>query len=158
MFKATHPILGTRDILPAIGFYTQRLGFKLAFGDNTDPPNYVGFRRDAGELHMQFQFEHEMGSIRLRFLVEDPDCSSMNFGNAVSSALPTKCKIPLGERANSPSMRRAQKRSVRSAMPPKLAFVQQVVGLASCRVGCASSEEGNAIAPRCSARGPGVKT
>ena len=73
MFKETHPIVGTRDILRAIDFYTQRLGFKLAFGDKADPPNYVGFRRDAVELHMQFQFEHEMGTIRLRFLVEDPD-------------------------------------------------------------------------------------
>ena len=73
MFKETHPIIGTRDILRAIEFYTQRLGFKLAFGDKTDPPNYVGFRRDAVELHMQFQYEHEMGTIRLRFLVEDPD-------------------------------------------------------------------------------------
>ena len=72
-FKKTHPILGTRDIKRAIEFYTQRLGFQLAFGDKTDPPNYVGFRRDAVELHMQFQFEHEMGTIRLRFLVEDPD-------------------------------------------------------------------------------------
>jgi catechol 2,3-dioxygenase-like lactoylglutathione lyase family enzyme len=73
MFKATHPILGTRDIRRAITFYTELLGFKLAFGDKTDPPNYVGFRRDAVELHMQFQFEHEMGTSRLRFLVEDPD-------------------------------------------------------------------------------------
>ena len=73
MFKMTHPILGTRDINRAIEFYTQRLGFQLAFGDTTDPPNYVGFRRDAVEIHMQFQFEHEMGTIRLRFLVEDPD-------------------------------------------------------------------------------------
>jgi catechol 2,3-dioxygenase-like lactoylglutathione lyase family enzyme len=73
MFKDTHPILGTRDMQRAIGFYTQQLGFKLVFGDNAEPPNYVGFRRDAVELHMQFQFEHEMGSIRLRFLVEDPD-------------------------------------------------------------------------------------
>ena len=73
MFKMTQPILGTRDIQRAIAFYTQQLGFQLAFGDNTDPPNYVGFRRDAVELHMQFQFEHEMGTIRLRFLVEDPD-------------------------------------------------------------------------------------
>ncbi|MBO0738153.1 MAG: glyoxalase/bleomycin resistance/extradiol dioxygenase family protein, partial [Alphaproteobacteria bacterium] len=32
-----------------------------------------GFRRDAVELHMQFQFAYEMGTIRLRFLVEDPD-------------------------------------------------------------------------------------
>jgi catechol 2,3-dioxygenase-like lactoylglutathione lyase family enzyme len=73
MFKATHPIVGTRDILRAIEFYTRKLGFDLAFGDKADPPNYVGFRRDAVELHMQFQFEHEMSTIRLRFLVEDPD-------------------------------------------------------------------------------------
>ncbi len=46
MFKETHPILGTRDIQRAIAFYTQQLGFKLAFGDKADPPNYVGFRRD----------------------------------------------------------------------------------------------------------------
>src|SRR5438445_10526060 len=73
MFKETHPILGTRDSRRAIEFYTRQLGFELAFGDSADPPNYVGFRRDAVELHMQFQFEHEMGTIRLRFLVEDPD-------------------------------------------------------------------------------------
>jgi catechol 2,3-dioxygenase-like lactoylglutathione lyase family enzyme len=73
MFKETHPILGTRDIQRATGFYTTQLGFRLAFGDKADPPNYVGFRRDAVELHMQFQFEHEMGTIRLRLLVEDPD-------------------------------------------------------------------------------------
>ena len=73
MFRETHPIIGTRDVERAIAFYTRQLGFSLAFKDNADEPNYVGFRRDAVELHMQFQFEHEMGSIRLRFLVEDPD-------------------------------------------------------------------------------------
>ncbi len=73
MFKKTHPIVGTCDIKRAIEFYTQQLGFQLAFGDKTDPPNYVGFRRDAVKIHMQFQFEHEMSRIRLRFLVDDPD-------------------------------------------------------------------------------------
>ena len=73
MFKETHPILGTRDMQRAIEFYTQQLGFRLAFGDKAEHPNYVGFRRDAVELHMQFQFEHEMGTIRLRLLVGDPD-------------------------------------------------------------------------------------
>jgi catechol 2,3-dioxygenase-like lactoylglutathione lyase family enzyme len=73
MFKETHPILGTRDVSRAIEFYTHQLGFKLAFKDNADAPNYVGFRRDSVELHMQFQFEHEMGTIRLRLLVTDPD-------------------------------------------------------------------------------------
>ena len=50
IFKETHPILGTRDIQRAIEFYTQQLGFELAFGEDADPPNYVGFRRDAVEL------------------------------------------------------------------------------------------------------------
>jgi catechol 2,3-dioxygenase-like lactoylglutathione lyase family enzyme len=79
MFKQTQPILGTRDVRRALDFYTQKLGFELAFGaDGTkeadaEHPNYVGYRRDGVELHMQFQYEHEMGTIRLRFLVEDPD-------------------------------------------------------------------------------------
>src|SRR5215204_5256706 len=73
MFKATHPILGTRDIQRAMAFYTGQLGFDLAFADHADSPNYVGFRRDAVELHMQFQFDHEMSTTRLRLLVEDPD-------------------------------------------------------------------------------------
>jgi catechol 2,3-dioxygenase-like lactoylglutathione lyase family enzyme len=73
MFKEIYPIIGARDIQRAIEFYVQQLGFKLAFSDRADSPNYVGFRRDAVELHMQFQFEHEMGTIRLRFLVENPD-------------------------------------------------------------------------------------
>ena len=73
MFKEVNPIIGTRDIQSAIAFYTQQLGFHLYFRDNADAPNYVVFRRDAVSLHMQFQFEHEMTSIRLRLLVEDPD-------------------------------------------------------------------------------------
>ena len=48
MFKEAHPILGTRDIQRAIAFYTKQLGFKLAFGDKADPPNYVGFSPQRG--------------------------------------------------------------------------------------------------------------
>jgi catechol 2,3-dioxygenase-like lactoylglutathione lyase family enzyme len=103
MFKETHPILGTRDIRRAIEFYTQQLGFQLAFGDDADPPNYVGFRRDALELHMQFQFEHEMGTIRLRFLVEDPD-ALFNQYRAASSAHRAAFAIRHGGRASSPSV------------------------------------------------------
>jgi catechol 2,3-dioxygenase-like lactoylglutathione lyase family enzyme len=103
MFKETHPIVGTQDIQRAIAFYTQQLGFKLAFGDKADPPNYVGFRRDAVELHMQFQFAHEMGIIRLRFLVEDPDALFNEFRNAALSAIPTAFTILRGGHANLPS-------------------------------------------------------
>ena len=73
MFKETHPIVGTRDIQRAIEFYTRQLGFDLTFRDSADTPNYIVFRRDAVVLHMQFQFEHEMGTIRLRFLVRGSD-------------------------------------------------------------------------------------
>ena len=48
MFRATHPILGTRDIVRAMAFYTDKLGFALAFRDRTDSPNYVGLRRARG--------------------------------------------------------------------------------------------------------------
>jgi hypothetical protein len=52
--------------------------FELAFGAeggeaDAEHPNYVVYRRDTVYLHMQFQYPHEMGTIRLRFLVEDPD-------------------------------------------------------------------------------------
>lgn len=99
MFKEIHPILGTRDILRAIDFYTRRLGFALAFGDKVDPPNYVGFRRDAVHLHMQFQFEHEMSTTRLRFLVEDPDALYQEFRGRDVECSPTGVRdTPWGTR------------------------------------------------------------
>jgi catechol 2,3-dioxygenase-like lactoylglutathione lyase family enzyme len=69
VFSQVQPILGTRDLEKAVRFYVDRLGFALAFGDD----NYVGLRRDGVELHMQFQYEYEMGTIRLRIVVDDPD-------------------------------------------------------------------------------------
>jgi catechol 2,3-dioxygenase-like lactoylglutathione lyase family enzyme len=72
-FNQIQPILGTRDLAKAVRFYVDRLGFTLAFGDPTIPVNYVGLRRDKVEFHMQFQYEHEMGATRVRFLVDDPD-------------------------------------------------------------------------------------
>ena len=72
-FISLHPILGTRHIERAIGFYTKDLGFELAFRDGATPTNYAGLRRDGIVLHMQFQYEHEMQTTRLRFRVSDPD-------------------------------------------------------------------------------------
>jgi len=79
MFTQVQPILGTRDIEKAIDFYVQRLGFTLAFRDGSTPTNYVGLRRDRVELHMQFQYEHEMQTTRLRLLVDDPDALYAEF-------------------------------------------------------------------------------
>jgi catechol 2,3-dioxygenase-like lactoylglutathione lyase family enzyme len=72
-FAGVQPILGTRDLAQAVRFYVDRLGFTLAFGDPSIPVNYVGLRRDNVELHLQFQFEHEMQTTRLRLVVDDPD-------------------------------------------------------------------------------------
>lgn len=72
-FSEVQPILGTRDVAKAVRFYVDRLGFALAFGVPTNEGNYVGLRRDSVELHMQFQYEHEMGTTRLRIVVDDPD-------------------------------------------------------------------------------------
>jgi catechol 2,3-dioxygenase-like lactoylglutathione lyase family enzyme len=72
-FNVVHPILGTRDIEKALAFYTEKLGFILAFRDGATPTNYAGLKRDNIELHFQFQYEHEMSTTRLRFLIADPD-------------------------------------------------------------------------------------
>jgi catechol 2,3-dioxygenase-like lactoylglutathione lyase family enzyme len=73
MFNQVLPILGTRDVAKAVRFYVERLGFTLAFGEPTNEGNYVGLRRDKVVLHMQFQYEYEMGTTRLRIVVDDPD-------------------------------------------------------------------------------------
>lgn len=67
------PILGTRNLAVAVRFYTERLGFTLLFGDPTEEVGYVGLRRDGIELHLQFQYEHEMSTTRLRIVVDDPN-------------------------------------------------------------------------------------
>ena len=80
-FAQVQPILGTRDLEKAISFYVDRLGFTLAFRDASVPTNYVGLRRDQVELHMQFQYEHEMTTTRLRFVVNDPDALYEEYKN-----------------------------------------------------------------------------
>jgi catechol 2,3-dioxygenase-like lactoylglutathione lyase family enzyme len=80
-FSQVQPILGTSDVADAVHFYVDRLGFALAFGVPTNEGNYVGLRRDSVELHMQFQYEHEMGTIRLRIVVDDPDALYEEYKN-----------------------------------------------------------------------------
>ena len=73
MFETVHPIVGSLDLARSIDFYTNKLGFELAFQDSADNPNYVGLRRGQVLLHMQFQYDYEMSPIRLRFRVADAD-------------------------------------------------------------------------------------
>jgi catechol 2,3-dioxygenase-like lactoylglutathione lyase family enzyme len=70
MLQQVYPILGTRDFARGVAFYTEVLGFRVLFSHDD---NYAGFRRDNVDLHMQFQYEHEMQTSRLRLMVDDPD-------------------------------------------------------------------------------------
>ncbi|MEO5915778.1 MAG: VOC family protein [Luteolibacter sp.] len=76
MLLQIQPILGTRDFAKGVAFYTDLLGFRLLFNHDN---NYAGFRRDNVEIHMQFQYEHEMQTTRLRFVVDDPDALFAEF-------------------------------------------------------------------------------
>ena len=76
MLQQVQPILGTRDFMKGVAFYTKLLGFKLIFCHDN---NYACFRRDNVELHMQFQYEHEMQTTRLRLVVDDPDTLFVEF-------------------------------------------------------------------------------
>jgi hypothetical protein len=102
MFQETHPILGTRDSQRPIDF-APAARLQAAFADTADPPNYVGFRRDAVVLHMQFQFEYEMGTIRLRFLVTDPDALFNEYRQRGVECLIIAFAIRHGGLANLPS-------------------------------------------------------
>ncbi len=75
-FKEVHPILPVTDLEAAVRYYTERLGFELAFRDPSAPDAYVGVRRGGVELHLQLQREADMpnpGTLMLRFIVDDPD-------------------------------------------------------------------------------------
>lgn len=72
------PVLPARDVREAVRFYVERLGFELVFLDSPDDPRYAAVRRDAVELHLQFQFPKDSdagtaGQAMLRLVVDDPD-------------------------------------------------------------------------------------
>jgi len=72
--QSVHPVLPTRDVAAAIGFYVTRLGFELAFADSTRNPKYAGVRRDDVELHLQWHDPDEWERVErpsLRFVVPD---------------------------------------------------------------------------------------
>jgi len=74
--KQVQPVLPTRDVAAAIGYYVGRLGFELAFADSTSEPGYAGVRRGDVELHLQWHAAEEWDRVErplLRFVVEDVD-------------------------------------------------------------------------------------
>jgi predicted enzyme related to lactoylglutathione lyase len=74
--EAVHPVLLALDVAGAVAFY-KKIGFALTFQDNADDPRYVGVKRDAVVIHLQWHDASEIivGADRpnYRFQVEDVD-------------------------------------------------------------------------------------
>jgi catechol 2,3-dioxygenase-like lactoylglutathione lyase family enzyme len=54
-----HPILPVQDVVEALKFYVNKLGFSIAFSDDSKNPTYAGIRRDDVEIHLQWHHAHE---------------------------------------------------------------------------------------------------
>lgn len=71
-----HPVLPVKDVLEALHFYVQKLGFDIAFTDDEKKPMYAGIHRDSIEIHLQWHDEVEWSAVErpmLRFFVENID-------------------------------------------------------------------------------------
>ncbi len=49
-----HPVLPVKDVVEALKFYVNKLGFKIAFADDSKEPYYAGVIRDGIEIHLQW--------------------------------------------------------------------------------------------------------
>ncbi|MEJ2112629.1 MAG: glyoxalase/bleomycin resistance/extradiol dioxygenase family protein [Flavobacteriaceae bacterium] len=49
-----HPVLSVKNVVEALKFYVNKLGFTIAFADDSKNPMYAGIRRDAIEIHLQW--------------------------------------------------------------------------------------------------------
>lgn len=54
-----HPVLPVKDVVEALKFYVNRLGFKIAFADDSKNPTYAGIIRDGIEIHLQWRDSKE---------------------------------------------------------------------------------------------------
>jgi hypothetical protein len=54
-----HPVLPVQNVLVALFYYTNKLGFEIAFADDATNPTYVGVKRDGIEIHLQKHDENE---------------------------------------------------------------------------------------------------
>lgn len=54
-----HPVLPVKNVVQALDFYVNRLGFKIGFADDPKNPKYAGVLRDGIEIHLQWHGEAE---------------------------------------------------------------------------------------------------
>ena len=58
-----HPVLPVKNVIEALHYYVEKLGFTVAFADDDKNPGYAGVRRDNIELHLQWHDPKEWGTI-----------------------------------------------------------------------------------------------
>lgn len=70
-----HPVLPVMDVVEALDFYVNRLGFKIAFADDSKRPKYAGILRDGIEIHLQWhnatEWEVEVDRPMLRIVAQN---------------------------------------------------------------------------------------
>jgi catechol 2,3-dioxygenase-like lactoylglutathione lyase family enzyme len=80
--EGVHPVLMSKDVAASVQFYT-RLGFDLLFLDNSSEPRYAVMRREAAELHFQWQaleqWSYPIDRPSYRFKVSDVDALYQDF-------------------------------------------------------------------------------
>lgn len=74
-FQEIHPVLPVQNVIAALHFYVEKLGFDVAFADDEKDPHYAGIRRDNIEIHLQWhdatEWEHAIDRPMLRFVVQN---------------------------------------------------------------------------------------
>lgn len=72
-----HPILPVKNVVEALSYYVKKLGFKIAFADDSKNPTYAGIRRDGIEIHLQWhdakEWEAGFNTPMLRIVTEHID-------------------------------------------------------------------------------------
>jgi catechol 2,3-dioxygenase-like lactoylglutathione lyase family enzyme len=54
VLQQIHPVLPVQNVLAALFFYVNKLGFDIVFADDDKDPKYAGVRRDGIEIHLQW--------------------------------------------------------------------------------------------------------
>ena len=76
-FREVHPVLPVRDVVEAVRYYAERLGFRPLFQDDPDAPRYAGVGRGGVILHLQWHdpadFREAVDTLMLRFVIDDVD-------------------------------------------------------------------------------------
>ncbi|MBL8809635.1 MAG: VOC family protein [Planctomycetaceae bacterium] len=103
--EGVHPVLMAKDVATSVQFYAC-LGFKLLFQDSLIKPSYAVMRREAAELHIQWQAPEQWSFAvdrpAYRFLVSDVDALFQEFSDRGGITDETVQKSPWSRPADTP--------------------------------------------------------